>query len=246
MEKRKLGIKYSTGNWIYVTEKVIEEGHYDLMYPDFSDEEYRLIHKKHKDILDAFLADNDVEVEKYKTLEGIYVTITGENFIEHYNETWVYRLKQDKPHYEIDDNIKDKYDVKEHETGITLTHKENMFAKYGFEKPDFECEILGQCDLGNLGTVKHKRESVGVVWDKEGRCFELGICNSSVLWGKYNLAPIKKPWYEDESNFPCLMKDNKEEDIYLTARNKEHYLILKEYCRLATQEEVLSLYKEVK
>ena len=89
--------------------------------------------------------------------------------------------------------------------------EECQFAKYGFEKPNFECELLG--------TVSdHFRKNsfvIGVVkkgifnncphmWSvKYGTCYTSSLASNMP---EYDLTPIKKPWYET-CKFPCLVKD---------------------------------------
>lgn len=56
--------------------------------------DYKLIHKKHKDILDAYLADNSVEIE-YHIERDLWAI--DKNFIDKYKEDCEYRLKQQYP-----------------------------------------------------------------------------------------------------------------------------------------------------
>jgi len=55
---------------------------------------FKLIHKKHKDILDAYLADNSVEIEIL--FDGAYLQQKDGSFIQYYGETFEYRLKPKK------------------------------------------------------------------------------------------------------------------------------------------------------
>ena len=80
---RKHGFKVIENNWY-----IIEPKETYIYYPLF---EHKLIHKKHKDILDAYLADNNVEIE-YNRHESGFELICGD-FIEHYDESLDYRLK---------------------------------------------------------------------------------------------------------------------------------------------------------
>lgn len=81
--------------------------------------------------------------------------------------------------------------------------EERQFAKYGFEKPDFECELLKEV----------KDRILGIVYDAEGDDWDDHIA----LWwdadsggihshytNKYDLTPIKKEWYET-CTFPCII-----------------------------------------
>ena len=103
--------------------------------------------------------------------------------------------------------------VEPEETTIEATIEECQFEKYGFEKPDFECEIWkveisvsfefihglvlnGYAHpMGNL--QYHK-------WNKKTGEVLVGYTSKE-------LKPIKKPWYET-CKFPCLVKY--EDDIF--------------------------------
>lgn len=106
-EKTELDLmkeKYATGGYILLSLSCVSKKRYSLVNtPPFWDLEakyYKLIHKKHKDILDAYLADNDVEIEIlgndfYAEWADLYDVYTG-NFIDSYNEDFEYRLKSKK------------------------------------------------------------------------------------------------------------------------------------------------------
>lgn len=96
--------------------------------------------------------------------------------------------------------------------------EECQFAKYGFEKPYFECVILGEVDNMFIGYVRmHNKKVYPPHWYKNG-CRELGEGN---IW---NLTPIKKPWYET-CKFPCLVKDRDDTfTISTTEGYSERYL----------------------
>ena len=101
------------------------------------------------------------------------------------------------------------------------TIEECQFEKYGFEKPDFECEIwkvetstsleyvhgLVLNDYAHpMGNLEYHK------WNKK---------TGKVLVGTFskNLTPIKKPWYET-CKFPCLVKDK---DATFLLDNTEGY-----------------------
>lgn len=147
--------------------------------------------------------------------------------------------------------------------GLQTRKKECQFAKYGFEKPEFNCEILGEVDnklligyyVEEYPRVKEPQKIPCFFLKKTGNCYKgAGISNS-----KYNLKPLKKEWYEDKSSrfklfvlnddsFKILhwwYKDKKELDcIDVKTGNKQTISV--EKTRLATKKEVLSLYKESK
>ena len=92
------------------------------------------------------------------------------------------------------------------ESTETLT-EECQFAKYGFEKPDFECELwkvetststefihgLVLNDYAHpMGNLEYHK------WNKKTGEVLVG-CSSK------NLTPIKKPWYET-CKFPCIIR----------------------------------------
>lgn len=80
------------------------------------------------------------------------------------------------------------------------TIDECNFAKYGFEKPDFECEILKEYDDHLVGAVYQNEKYFGTSWNKQGTCLQtkgFGYINM-------DLTPIKKPWYET-CKFPCII-----------------------------------------
>ena len=83
----------------------------------------------------------------------------------------------------------------------TLT-EECQFAKYGFEKPYFECEILKEYDDHLVGAVYQNEAYFGTSWTKKGTCLQ----SKDFGYTNMNLKPIKKPWYET-CKFPCLVKD---------------------------------------
>lgn len=139
-------------------------------------------------------------------------------------------------------------DFKEHTDSVF--GEECQFAKYGFEKPDFECEILGEKFNALVGWAsKDNFPFEAVLWSKKG-------ITSLNRQSHYNLTPIKKLWYEDESNFPCLVKwiDSDNNTLFDTVKSYENGKLkgnVDEYffpnmVELATKEEVLSLYKEEK
>lgn len=109
--------------------------------------DYKLIHNKHKDILEAYLKNPSVEIET-----GVFAPMTGEtepskwvdlekDFIEDYNEEFWYRLKvKDLAWYE-DENIVGKmiYEGLNREYGLVLKVKDNLIEtsldrKYSFSE----------------------------------------------------------------------------------------------------------------
>ncbi len=72
-----------------------------------------------------------------------------------------------------------------------------------FLKPEFEFEILGKKNNFAIGYIV---DSAGVI---KGSKWYLGSGECVVganSEDEYNLTPYEQPWYEIESNFPCLIK----------------------------------------
>lgn len=77
----------------------------------------------------------------------------------------------------------------------------NNFKEYDFEA-DFEGEILKTFTNCNnekeifIGYYVDNGAIVSSSWDNKGYCFTST---------QYNIKPIKKEWYENHDNFPCLV-----------------------------------------
>lgn len=121
------------------------------------------------------------------------------------------------------------------------TKPKNNFKDYGFEA-DFEGEILKELEEKFIGIAwnEYEKDFYPRQWHKNGKCF----CSS-----EYNLNPIKKEWYENHDNFPCIiisLKTNKPHIAYnynhLEEKIKQETFSAKpDKFRPATKEEVLSL-----
>jgi hypothetical protein len=86
--------KYATGNYIGVWNNKFNPPYKWVLAGDSNDSlldhsQYKLIHIKHKPILDAYLADNSVEIELHSKDNLWFPT----NFIDKYDEDFNYRLK---------------------------------------------------------------------------------------------------------------------------------------------------------
>lgn len=154
--------------------------------------------------------------------------------------------------------------------GINKT-PECQFAKYGFEVPEFEGEILKELSDHNgkkyfIGYSIDVRVGIAYpypkTWTEDGKCFN----DDDIKIDGFDLTPIKKPWYEYESNIGKLIIDiANNSGLYIFDSLKfdkdinRNILVgfsiadmkikrLANICgfRLATKEEVLSLYKEEK
>ena len=117
----------------------------------------------------------------------------------------------------------------------------NNFKEYGFEA-DFEGEICFENLNGfYIGYINKPIGKLFKQWRKnDGGCF----CIEGYYDRQYDLKPIKKEWYENPDNFPCIAtKDGKNFAVI------ESIDCLKRVCiyqyivdfRPATKEEVLDL-----
>ena len=79
--------------------------------------------------------------------------------------------------------------------------KEAVFKQYGFEVPNFDCTILTKVNNDYVGYVINNDTVISVSWTLRGTCYT-GVTYAS----KYNLTPIKKPWYET-CKYPVLAWD---------------------------------------
>lgn len=117
----------------------------------------------------------------------------------------------------------------------------NNFKDYGFEA-DFEGEICFQDDDFNIffGFIVEDGKKLARSWNKYG---------VSGMSYEYDLTPIKKPWYENPVNFPCLvyMEDKRDEEdkgYYTVLGNMNSYkseFLIANIIRPATEEEALAL-----
>lgn len=109
----------------------------------------------------------------------------------------------------------------------------NNFKDYGFEA-DFEGEILRKTkhDIYIGYVVDGVNAEYAIEWNSKG-----DNLLSSRFDRNFNLKPIKKEWYENPDNFPCVMYSNLIHRYFVVDRIEDHIL---EY-RPATKEEVLSL-----
>ena len=112
---------------------------------------------------------------------------------------------------------------------------------YEFEKPDFDCELLKVYEnkkiVGSACDASFGHELQPFIWNING----IVISRDSRI---YDITPIKKPWYENEDNFPALLIWN---DYDRVVYNKNEAINnLEKNWRLATKEEVEALYYDNK
>lgn len=102
--------------------------------------------------------------------------------------------------------------------------KEDMFKQYGFEVPDFDCELLGSISAPNnqkliVGVIRKSVLNISsYLWNLDGTCFN---CSVSPDFYEYNLTPIKKPWYET-CKFPVIVK-TEDSNIFIIKDELQNY-----------------------
>ena len=125
--------------------------------------------------------------------------------------------------------------VEPEETTIEATIEECKFEKYGFEKPDFECEILKEYNNHLVGAVYQNEKYFGTSWNKQGTCLQtkgFGYINM-------DLTPIKKPWYET-CKFPVLVWDD-DNDLFVIRTRGEYTALYLNACNPLTNDEIEEL-----
>lgn len=139
--------------------------------------------------------------------------------------------------------------------------EEDSFNKFGFETPEFEGELwkIKKCPDRKVDILLGYYMRSNAFGNKELECgewnAETGVC--CVDGEKYNLAPIKKPWFENEDNigrllikkntnlFFCFIGLEENCPITIDLRNGvECTFKNNEDLRPATKEEVLKLIVE--
>jgi len=140
---------------------------------------------------------------------------------------------------EITDDGKVCKEAKEHFESIKQNYKEAHFNAFGFQVPDFECSIKYKTNRWLMGVMANY--NAPAIWDEEGRCLHQQVCDRSGN-DKYNLAPINFRWFENEANFPSLLKRN-DGTAYTICYSIEGWESSYKYDhRLATKDEVMSLH----
>ena len=102
--------------------------------------------------------------------------------------------------------------------------KEDMFKQYGFEVPDFDCTILAKVDHNYVGYITDSNAVIALSWYLNGTGYVGITCTP-----KYNLTPIKKPWYET-CKFPVLVW-NADSDLIAIETRKDYNNSYLSICR---------------
>ena len=102
-----------------------------------------------------------------------------------------------------------------------------------FEKPEFECELLEVKDEKIFGWHRGDNGYIEIIrFNFSG--------GSNVM--STDLTPVKKEWYDYSENFPAVMVEGATGKWFIVEFKEQYH----EYCddsdRLATKEEVMSLY----
>lgn len=127
------------------------------------------------------------------------------------------------------------------------TKPKNNFKDYGFEA-DFEGEIFKEGTILRnqkvyLATIKNGYEDLLVYFNEDGKCHQ----GKGYFMEEYNLKPIKKEWYENADNFPCIVMqinciDDREIDCgHIIFRNIDDFNRFGGDYRHLIKEEVLAL-----
>lgn len=203
--------KFETGNFIPV---LLYDNGYERKYLIKDDIQLRLngvnitlVHKKHKDILEAYLLDNNVEIiwnngtdNRYNTPLALYSKC--ENFIDTYNEDIDYKVST----IEKDKQEPHRYKAGKEEVKIETIQAPNSELK--FIKPtNFKIELLKECHDGIIAYIElDTGYSTGVIYNAYGKI--ISADDSEYRKQSLMLTPYQEPkkWYEIESNFPCLIR----------------------------------------
>lgn len=164
----------------------------------------------------------------------------GANFIKHTYSLFIYIGDDNELGYGNSGLYFKNCDFKEvnadlfiRTNGTCEEKPKNNFEEFGFAA-DFEGEILKQVsDRILIGYVINKKGNyTSQKWSITGASQE----------GKYNLTPIKKEWYENKDNFPCLVYEDDYVPIVLVSIDEYKERTKQGYKHIpATKEEVLKL-----
>ena len=100
--------------------------------------------------------------------------------------------------------------------------KEDMFKQYGFEVPNFECKIAGSIESILYGAVWIQLNSIPGMeefgWYPEQWDIIDGMAHND---SKYDLTPIKQPWYET-CKYPVIVK-TEDSNIFIIKDELQNY-----------------------
>jgi len=231
-EIRKL---FSTGNYIWYGnskyEKINEWHKGTLQSPwQFDTLNYRLIHKKHKEVADRVSSDSTTKVmQKTNPHQG---WIEDNDFFANYQEWHEYKLE------------------------IVTTDTINIIAIatedgeiYEFENINNlkRLEYLSSCYDGHIVKVTTENSySTAIIYNNDWTIVNVPQNFTDYKQGIFKLIPIKKPWYENPDNFPVIVIN--EEGIFDLLQRSSLKCSVKDITdyldtgwRPATKEELLTL-----
>lgn len=146
-----LKLKFSTGDYICIGNSWFDVDKWvKKLHPSFKEKsiiEYKLIHKKHEDILNAYLKDKNVQIEWKWT--GFGFTYLEEDFLETYDETNHYRIKEPK--------------------------KQIVHECYRTNKKTGESEMLTKLLTDDMLNILQEDERTQYTYHKTGRSFEIKL-----------------------------------------------------------------------
>ena len=199
-------------DYLYVAKNpIVYEILKDPLYARFNGSEVK-IHKKHKDILDAYLLDDNVTIYVHD-VDGFYsvVQLAKDEFINNYMEELNYSIASSGFHYERLRKLWNKSHPKKETFKEQLVKEvigngvETIKAPNSdivFLKPEFECELIKIFEDKILAVTTDDEGIFG-----QARWYGLDGTIGGV-YSKFSLTPYPEPkeWYEIEENFPCLIK----------------------------------------
>ena len=116
--------------------------------------------------------------------------------------------------------------------------KEDMFKQYGFEVPDFDCNILTKVNNDYIGYATIPSSIIVTLsWALNGIAY-MGVTHTP----QYNLTPIKKPWYET-CKFPVLVWDD-DNDLFAIRTRGEYTASYLDICKPLSNEEIDQLKQD--
>lgn len=120
--------------------------------------------------------------------------------------------------------------------------KEDMFKQYGFEVPDFECEIFKYFKNDNT-LVGYYKVKDGTVYAETWNSLNGRADNRENKYNmKVDLTPIKQPWYET-CKFPVLVWDG-DNDLFVIRTRGEYTASYLELCKPLTNAEIDQLKQD--
>lgn len=208
----------------------VENGYLEISDPSWNRVlEWKIVEKDDIEFLDAY--NNGVEVEFCEDW-GDWTPLEVVDFIEEYNHNYSYRIATDKT--EEPEMTKEEEDE--------MTEEINNFKEFGY-RASFEGDIFHQDDFGFLsGCVYINGKTRYMVWDQFGKTYNFDCHELTYANYDFTLEVIEKDWFDIPGNFPALMFSG-ETQAFFVCPDKETYLeYINEDDRLATQEEIDSMY----